>query len=379
MKKHIQTGLSILVFASLVLSACRAAREAAGSQVTVSIVYGSEKREWLEPLVEQFNNEKHQTPNGATIVVEATPMGSLESIALMLEGQLQPTVWSPASSVYVPVANAEWRKKFGNDLVTGTPNDLALSPVVIAMWKPMAEALGWPDKPLGWADVATLATSNEDWAAYGYPEWGEFKFGHTHPAFSNSGVVSILAGVYAGANKQRDLTLDDIHNPQVAEFVAEVQGTIIFDGSSTAFFAERMFKNGPFYLSAAVLYENLVVAQETKRLAAREILHWTPEQVPIVAIYPKEGTFWANNPYILVNAPWVTDEQKAAAEAFEQFLLDKPQQLKALEVGFRPADTSIPLTSPLDAEHGVDINQPQTILEAPKAEVIQAAQSLWSR
>jgi len=379
MKKHAHPWLSILVIASLALSACEAARESAGPQVTVSIVYGSDKREWLEPLVEQFNDEKHQIAHGATIIVEATPMGSVESIALMLEGQLQPTVWSPASSVYVPVANVEWRKKFGHDLVAGTPNDLVLSPVVIAMWKPMAEALGWPDKPLGWADIAALANSDEGWEAYGYPEWGQFKFGHTHPNFSNSGVVSILAVVYAGTNKQRDLTLDDIHNPQVAEFVAEVQASLIHDGSSTGFFAEQIFQNGPSYLSAAVLYENLIVAQEARRLGTRDFLSWTLEQVPIVAIYPKEGTFWTNHPYVLVNAPWVTDDQKAAAAAFEQFLLDKPQQLKALELGFRPADASIPLTSPLDAQHGVDINQPQTILEVPKADVIQAAQGLWGR
>jgi Ca-activated chloride channel family protein len=307
------------------------------------------------------------------------PMGSLESIALMLEGQLQPTVWSPASSVYVQVANAEWRNKFGTDLVTDIPNDLVLSPVVIAMWKPMAEALGWPDEPLGWADIAALATSEEGWEAYGYPEWGQFKFGHTHPALSNSGMLSILAGVYANSNKQRDLTLDDIHNPQITELVAEAQESVFQDNSSTGHFAERIFQNGPSYLSAAVLYENLIVAQEARRLGTRDILSWDLEQVPIVAIYPEEGTFWTNHPYVLVNAPWVADDQKEAALAFEQFLLDQPQQLKALELGFRPADASIPLTSPLDSKHGVDISQPQMILEVPKADVIQAAQGLWSR
>ena len=51
-------------------------------------------------------------------------------------------------------------------------------------------------------------------------------------------------------------------------------------------------------------------------------------------------------------------------------MLDKPQQLKALEYGFRPADPEIPLSVPLDAAHGVDVSQPQTILEVPSAEVI---------
>jgi Ca-activated chloride channel family protein len=117
--------------------------------------------------------------------------------------------------------------------------------------------------------------------------------------------------------------------------------------------------------------EHYDVAQETKRSNGQS------SQIPVVAIYPKEGTFWSNHPYAIVNAPWVTAEQKEAAQLFETFLLDKPQQLKALEYGFRPADPSIPLTTPLDSQHGVDITQPQTILEIPSAPVIEGIQELW--
>jgi Ca-activated chloride channel family protein len=132
-----------------------------------------------------------------------------------------------------------------------------------------------------------------------------------------------------------------------------------------------MFENGPSYLSAAVMYENLVVNQETKRIAGEVT------QIPVVAIYPKEGTFWTNNPYVILNAPWVTDEDHAAAEDFEAFLLDEEQQRQAIALGFRPADPSIPLSSPLDAQHGVDPDQPQTVLEIPKADVIEGIVSLW--
>lgn len=365
---------SIFVIASLLLSSCGALGNVMpGNSVTVTIVYGSEKREWLEPLVQQFNEARNQTSEGATIVVEATAMGSIESVRGIIEGTLQPTVWSPASSVYIPVANVEWKKSHADDLVTGTPSDLVLSPVVIAMWRPMAQALGWPDKAIGWHDVSQLAISEEGWSAYGHPEWGPFKFGHTHPAYSNSGIVSIIAETYAGLDKQRGLTEADLNSPELKEFMTGVESSIIHYGTSTGFFGERMFERGPSYLSAAVLYENLIVAQEGKRISGES------SQIPVVAIYPHEGTFWSNHPYAIVNAPWVTAEQNEAAQLFERFLLDKPQQLKALEYGFRPADPSIPLTSPLDSQHGVDINQPQTILEIPSAPVIEGIQQLWQQ
>ncbi len=364
--------LALLTIFTLLVSACGALGDILpGESVKVSIVYGSEKKEWLEPLVQQFNDAHNQTADGKMIVVEATAMGSIESVRGIIEGTLQPTVWSPASSVYIPVANSEWKKSHADDLVTGNPNDLVLSPVVIAMWRPMAQALGWPDKALGWEDIAQLATTEEGWAEYGHPEWGPFKFGHTHPAYSNSGIVSIIAETYAGLGKQRGLTESDLKSAELNEFMTGVESSVIHYGTSTGFFGERMFERGPSYLSAAVLYENLIVAQEAKRLNGQS------SQVPVVAIYPKEGTFWSNHPYVIVNAPWVTAEQKEAAQAFEAFLLDKPQQLKALEYGFRPADPSIPLSAPLDAQHGVDPAQPQTILEVPSAAVIEGIQTLW--
>lgn len=376
MKRGTRIAIVALMLLAMVLTACGGVGGLGGigkSQVIVSMVYGSEKEEWLVPLVEAFNAEKNETEGGNVIVIEATPMGSIESGDRIVDETIQPVVWSPASSAYVPVTNANWRQTHAEDLVLGTPNDLVLSPVVIAMWRPMVEALGWPETAIGWSDIAELATSEEGWAAYGYPEWGSFKLGHTHPNFSNSGIISVIAEAYAGAGKQRGLTMDDLQRPEVQAFMTEVESSIIHYGKSTGFFAHRMFDRGPSYLSAAVMYENLVAAQESKRIAEESF------QLPVVAIYPKEGTFWSNHPYIVLNAPWVTDEQREAAELFEAYLLDKPQQMQAIEYGFRPADPSIALTSPLDVQHGVDPLQPQTVLEVPPADVVVGIQELWAQ
>ncbi|MGC9399925.1 MAG: VWA domain-containing protein [Anaerolineae bacterium] len=368
--KKIHTIFSVIVVVATLTGCLPLISDVMGETVTISMVYGSEKEAWLAPLVTAFNEARYETESGVRIEVEATPMGSIESAELIVAETLQPTIWSPASSVYVPVANAAWRQNHGEDLVED-PEDLVLSPVVIAMWRPMAEALGWPDKALGWADIAELSISEEGWAGYGYPEWGSFKFGHTHPNYSNSGIVSVIAETYAGANKQRNLTLEDLQNEKLRAFVAAVESSVIHYGRSTGFFGRRMFERGPSYLSAAVMYENLVVEQEAKRLSGES------SQLPVVAIYPKEGTIWSNHPYGILNAPWVTAEQREAAEIFEAYLLDTPQQLKAIEYGFRPADRTIPLTSPLDTQHGVDPEQPKTVLEVPDAEVIEGIQAMW--
>jgi Bacterial extracellular solute-binding protein len=127
-------------------------------------------------------------------------MGSGEAIDEVLEGRRQPHLISPASAAFIKLGNAQSQSKYGKDLISSTDN-LVLSPVVIAMWKPMAVALGWGKKPIGWSEILALARSQKGWEAYGYPQWGRVKFGHTHPQFSNSGLISLFAEIYAASGK----------------------------------------------------------------------------------------------------------------------------------------------------------------------------------
>src|SRR5579859_3668658 len=120
----------------------------AANRVDVLFVYGSEKQDWIEAVTPAFNAAHHALPDGRIIHVATKAMGSGESKDDILAGRVKADVWSPASAVFVTLANAEAQTK-GGPLVKQTEN-LVLSPVVIAMWKPMAQALGWPDKAIGW-------------------------------------------------------------------------------------------------------------------------------------------------------------------------------------------------------------------------------------
>jgi len=336
--------------------------------LTLTFLYGSEKQGWIEETTKAFNGAHHKTKEGSVIAVDAQPMGSGESIDHILDGSIHADLTSPASGAFITLGNAESRVKTNADLVPQTDN-LVLSPVVIAMWKPMAEAIGWGSKPVGWADILSLAKNPQGWGAYGHPEWGKFKFGHTHPEYSNSGLISILAEVYAASGKAGNLTLDDVQKPETAQYVADIEQAIVHYGSSTGFFGKKMYGSGPSYLSAAVLYENMVI--ESYSAKDRD------PNFPIVAIYPKEGTFWSDHPVGIVNRDWVTPERKEAAQVYINFLLDTPQQTRALAYGFRPANPSIALGDPIDDAHGVNPKEPQNVLAVPSADVMHAIIQLW--
>ncbi|PTY02265.1 VWA domain-containing protein [Verrucomicrobia bacterium LW23] len=338
-----------------------------GGAIELVFTYGSEKEEWIKDVTTAFNASGAKTSGGKSISVKAIPMGSGDCVDEILAGARQPHLISPASAVFIKLGNAQARQKTGKDLIGHTDN-LVLSPVVIAMWKPMAEALGWPAKPVGWSDILTLAQKPDGWASVGKPQWGPFRFGHTHPQFSNSGIISVLAEVYAGAGKVNNLTLEDVQSPKVADYLRGIEQSVVHYGSSTGFFGKKMFSGGVRFLSAAVLYESSVIESYSSK---------EPLEFPVVAIYPKEGTFWSDHPVGIVDREWVTAEHKEAAQAYITYLLDRPQQEKAIQYGFRPALVEIPIVAPIDTAHGVDPKEPRTTLEVPSTEVVDAILALW--
>jgi len=371
-----KTCSALILFAILfLLPACKSKSSSqtefssySGDKLELLFTYGSEKEKWINEVTADFNRSERKTSSGKRIFVKTIPMGSGEAIDEVMEGRRQPDLISPASAAFIKLGNAQSQSKYGKDLIASTDN-LVLSPVVIAMWKPMAEALGWGKKPIGWSDILTLARSPKGWEEHGYPQWGSFKFGHTHPQFSNSGLISLFAEVYAASGKTAGLTLSDVQKPHTADFLAGIEKSVVHYGSSTGFFGRQMFSTGPQYLSAAVLYENMVIESYSQNNLP----------FPVVAIYPKEGTFWSDHPVGVVEREWVTPERREAAKTYIQFLLQRPQQEKAITYGFRPGAVDVPLGSPIDDQHGVDPKEPKTTLEVPSVAVMDAILGLWQQ
>ena len=373
---RLKTASAIFFLCAGLLCSCKSkgtSREiesgvAPAGSLELVFTYGSEKEKWINEVTNEFNRADHKSTGGKRIYVRAIPMGSGEAIDEVMEGRRQPHLISPASSAFIKLGNAQSQTRSGKDLIASTDN-LVLSPVVIAMWKPMAEAVGWGKKPIGWSDILALAQSQKGWGAYGYPQWGQFKFGHTHPQFSNSGLISLFAEVYAASGKTAGLTTADVTKPRTAEFLQGIEKSVVHYGSSTGFFGRQMFSTGPQYLSAAVLYENMVIESYSQNNLP----------FPVVAIYPKEGTFWSDHPVGIVEREWVTPEHREAAKQYIQFLLQKPQQEKAITYGFRPGSVDVALASPIDSAHGVDPQEPKTTLEVPAVPVMDSILNLWQQ
>ncbi len=341
------------------------------ADVALDVVFSSEKKDWAGEAITQFNSSGPKTDDGRPIHVKVTFMGSVEPIDAIAAGTLKPHVFSPASSFVLPLLTDAWTGANGATArpIVGSADPLVLSPVVIAMWEPMARALGWPSRKVGWHDIAALARSPDGWSGKGHPEWRDFRFGHTHPAYSNSGLIAVLAEAYAGAGKTRDLTSADLSDAHTKAFLRDAESAVVHYGRSTGFFYDALVAHGPAYLSAAVLYENLVVT--SGKAGALPF--------PLVCLYPTEGTAWADHPFVVLDAPWVGPPERDAARKLEAYLLSRPVQERAMTgFGFRPALTDIALGAPIDAAHGADPKEPQTLLAAPNVRVTRALLDVWN-
>jgi len=335
----------------------------------IGIAYGTEKQRWMEWAVSEFE----KTSDGKRIKVNLFPMGSLEGAHALLAGDQRINAWSPASAAYKDIFVQDWQVKY-NDNPILKEEPLALTPMVFVIWEERYQAFLQKYKTLSFDAVSQALQEKSGWEAIaGHPEWGLFKFGHTHPNESNSGLMTIVLTAYTYKHKTRDLTVRDIVDPGFQTWMGKLEGSVSGLSNSTGNMMKEMVLKGPSSYDALFVYE-CVAIDYLKNAEGR----WGQLHV----VYP-EYNAWNDNPYYIINAPWSTPDQRKACERFLAFLLTEPIQKEALNHGFRPGNPDVPVRfpeSPFEkyAASGVQVDL-QKICEPPRAEVVNNLLASWER
>jgi Ca-activated chloride channel family protein len=354
MKNFRHLGLLILIL-SLPALAC-GLTETEGpprNAVIVPVLANSSLEPWLTEAVNAFNETEVETEAGQPAFVTVAIADAGEAVVQLEEGG-EFAVWIPDSPVWRNVldSGAGW----GDNCAS-----VAHSPLVIAMWQPLAEALGWPARELGWLDIGSLAADPSSWAYYSGGQFGDsLRLGHTHPGLSGSGVSTLLAIVQAAESQQQAVGVEEIQEPIVQASVGAFEGAVSWFSSSTSSLAATMAERGQGFLGAAVMYES-------------DVVHFGRAEPPLVPIYPFEGTFIASHPACVNEGADAAIRQ--AAVLFRDYLLGEEAQRLAVSSGLRPANNAIPA----DAlqEFGVELSQPETVFGEPSVETLFAVQELW--
>ena len=356
-----------------------------GPTVEVLIWTSGEKQEVMLPALNRLNAGSHTvTVDGRRYRVRArsVTVDSAEMHAYLVARLTQgtdfpegtggaPTVVSPSTSSWLAQVNLDTGQQvFQMDHI----RPIVRTPVVIFTYRGMAECLGWPERLVGWADIIALAESPEGWAACptARPDWGEKPLVlFADPAVSSTArsTLQILHVVAAGKPAEQ-LTVEDIEDPKVRDFVRRFKATVDhFDSDKPD--VQTAMRQGPGFVHFVPVEEYNIPRFYQGRGNAEP-------GSEVVAIYPGDGTVWHDNPFAVPDGPWVTAEQREAARVVGEYLRSEDVQRQFMEAGFR-AGIYVPLRDTLTPPRGLDLKQPQVYLGRVSAEAARAIQQSWEQ
>lgn len=342
----------------------------------VKFLVGSALGDFCQQAATQFNQQNPKLDSGEAFHVSCEAIGSGDVVNRMLtladqfkSGALPedspefPTLLSVDGEIYYSQLIYQMDQRFpGQNYIppiTDAPL-LANSPMVFMTSEPLAPGLRQVDDLF---KALTTATTHQDLAPSSPPQ--NIYYVHTAPTRSNSGLQTLTAQFASVSGKRpEELTLQDIQANQ--EAVRRIQNKITRYGTSTDSLAKAMVANGPFWASIGSVYESSVIAANSNSQSTTRY----------EAVYPK-ATFTSNMRGILPNAPWVSAQEKAAAEQVLTYFQSAPAQTIATSLGLRPGQPGIPLGEKFSAAYGVDPNAKYDSYRPPDPQVVEAILTIW--
>ena len=169
-RRAVRTRPALVVTAlalAVVVQACTDGGDGPGAQgdapegcTTVEVASSPEKLDLLTRLATSFNRSRQARAGGACAFVRVRRKSSGAAATVLADGWRdegaegpRPVIWSPSASTWGAILNQRLAGKGQGPMAPADARPFMLTPLVIAMPKPMAEALGHPATPIGYADL----------------------------------------------------------------------------------------------------------------------------------------------------------------------------------------------------------------------------------
>ncbi len=352
----------------------------------LSVASSQEKSALLGQIAAEYNaSGPSMDGRCARVSVERVASGTAEkALARGWDTRVDgpyPDVWAPAATSWTLLLRQDRAARNAASLLSDqTAPSIMQSPLVIAMPRKMAVALGWPAASIGWRTILELARDPNGWATKGHPEWGQFRLGKTNPRISTSGLHALI-GAYFAKTAPRSPVESDLSDPEVLDFVRGVESSVVHYGDAVSTFLVNMLAADKLdaaltYVSAIAMEEKQVWDYNHGNPRSQPRSTDLPPKEPLVAVYPSEGTLMADHPYVILNAAWVTDSKRKVGAAFLAHLLTPEVQKRFTAAGFRDyLGNAGPEISPDD---GLLPGQPSLKLNPPAPVVIEGIQRSWT-
>lgn len=309
-----------------------------------------------------------------------------------------PDLWMPSSTTWLGLLQERLATAGRRAVVpVGAPvRSVASTPTVIAVPRPIAQALGWPAKQPGLAQLLAIGADPRGWGAVGHPEWGRLRIGRTDPTQSDQGLDATIAASYAATGLTRNLSPAAIGTRSDLTFLGNLDRATFRYEADLAPFADLWSTAGakaPAAMSALLTDEHWVAAYNAGTATSGSAsasatpgptgttgtagTAGTPPAVPLVAIYPPSGSVFADHPAVVLDASWSTEARRVAAQAFVDHLVTPRAAEVWQQQAFRTPDRRLAL--PDAAARGLIPQQPTVVLPRPSPQATQAVLAAWQQ
>jgi len=319
------------------------------------------KQKWLQTEIDKFNGQS-QSGKATLNLTE-----SREAMQDILNGKLQPTVWSPSSPVWTLRLAEYWPQTHGGASIADPSSSqtyrlLFKSPLVFLATKQKAGFLRpLLSGPAPWEAVRHLSLGRRK------TPWGSFHFAYADPVNASSGtltmslIITEFAREHGGAN---DLSAA-VKTPAFAAYLGQIDRAYVHDASvAKSSTLEQSFSDAPGSRDFITAYENAALAAVERH----------PD---LVMIYPSP-TANADQGALLLSAPWVNDSQKKTAAALLDFL-SRPEALDdGVQYYFRPAQNGGGrLAARLGPAARAQFQSSPILVDLPPYDALNDAASQW--
>ena len=332
--------------------------QAANGDIIVSTT--KTKQQWMQAEIEKFNG---QSQGGKVSLQLAESRDALHGI---LDGKMQPVLWSPSSPAWVYQLAHVWPAAHGGAQIADVSSSqsyrtLFKSPLVFLTTKEKAGYLRpLLSGPAPWEAVRQLSLGQRK------APWGTFRFAYADPLNASSGLLtmSLIVTEYVQARSLSDPTAAAA-TPQFATYLSQINRAFVRDPSAVGSSdLEKAYSANPQSRDFITAYESAALAAVTQN----------PD---LVIIYPNP-TANADQTIYELSGSWVSDSQKTTASAFMDFVSRPEAQDDGVQYYFRPAQNGAQtLSDRLSPAARTQYKASYTSVDLPPYDALNEAASQW--
>ena len=295
-----------------------------------------------------FENELKTYAENNDISLDIEYAGNLEIIEILNEkGNEYDIVWN---------SNAIWNYMLDNSYLLSESVSVSTNPVVFAVKKSKAEALGFTNREIYNKDIVDAISS------------GELKFSMSNPSQTNSGASTYIGLLSVFSGSPEVLKSEHLQNEEVKNTLISFFSELDRSSGSEDYLEEIILSNEDYDVVAT--YEFSVINMNKKLVAQG--------QEPFYILYPEDGISISDSPFSYIDNDDI--RKKEAYDVLKDYLMSKEGQTKLASLGRRTwfgGVTSSADTTVFNPDWGINTEKYLVPIKYPHKDIIVEALGLY--